>query len=545
MTYHHAAASRGMGSFVSCLARPLALAAVVLGSLVAPAHADEFIDRLNAGFADVRDSRRSDTVILAALVELMPPPAGVETPRSAALQPASGSAWAAAEAWATGPTQVAVLEALDRITQEDDIRRAMVFAQPYGLSELGSSSEQIAFLQAGLYTDLGDPPLLSAARHLYLDRFEQASCLVHVEATRRLASGDPVGALDVLADWVYFGRQIANRKFHAEKAWAFETMILAVERLRDVVYVDFQAGHSLTGEELIRVIERLADKRGPMSIDRIKMPEGDFLGAEQLIAGVMVPRGNVRPELFAPTMARLASTRRPLRLFGEAARWKQIANTHADWFVTNKTLISLRDDYAFRWTRSRFDRLLAQPFVVERFVGNEMVRDAVAVVTRSVPDMRDLFTLRLLLRVELIGTRDALGLVGFYVENNAYPLDLSAIRPRFVPELEIDPFNPSVTDERKPPLEFFVPIRDTKDRFSARGTVPPHEISVIVPDAPNVVIRLRDDQFVLFSTGADGAADWADEVQNTPDAPSGRDYLLWPPVLSIVRETLTQAGRFD
>lgn len=545
MTYQHPAAARGIGSVVTFVARRLALAAVAVGSLAAPAHADEFVDRLNAQFKDVRESRRSDPVILSALADLTPPPAGVDRPRAAALRPPSGATWAAAEAWATAPGQVAVLEAIDRITDEDDIRRAMVFAQAYGLAELGSSAEQIAFIEAGLYTDLGDPALLSAARHLYLDRFEQAACLVHVEATRRLASGDPAGAMDVLADWVYFGRQIADREFHAEKAWAFGTMILAVERIRDVAYMDFRGGQALTGEQVTRVIERLADERGPMSIDRIKMPMGDFIGAEQLIASVMTPRGSVRSELFAPTMARLASTKRPLRLFGEAARWEQIAGNHVDWFVATDALALLQSDYEFRWSRSTFDPLLAQPPAVKRFSDRELVRDMYAVVTRSVPDMRDLFTSRLLLRTELIGTRDALGLVGFRAENNAYPLDLSAIRPRFVPELEIDPFNPSVAEGRQPPLEFFVPIRDTKDRFPQRSTVPPHEISVIVPDAPNVAILLKDDQFVLFSTGPDGAADWADEVQNTPDAPSGRDYLLWPPMLSIVRETLTQAGRFD
>ncbi len=545
MMNQHAAATRGMGSCVSFLARPLALAVVVIASLIAPAHADEFVDRLNAEFADVSDTRRSDQIILTVLADLTPPPAGVETPRAAALQPASGAAWSAAEAWATAPSQVAFLEALDQITQEDDIRRAMVFAQPYGLAELGSSAEQIAFIAEGLYTDLGDPALLAAARHLYLARFDQAACLVHVEATRRLAADDPASAMDLLADWVYFGRQVLDREFFAEKAWAFDTMILAVERMRDVAYVDFRTAQSLTGEQIKKVIGRLADRRGPMSLDRIQLPKGDFLGAEQLIASVMTPRGKVRPELFAPTMARLASTKRPLRLFGEAARWEQIAATHVDWFSANITLSSLRDDYEFRWPRNKFDPLLAQPFVVEMYAEHELARNGVAVVTYSVPDMRELFTLRLLLRTEIIGTRDALGLVGFHAENNAYPLDLSGIRPRFVTELETDPFHPGVADGLSPPLVFFVPVRDTKDRYSARETVPPHRISVIVPDAPNVEIQLKADQFVLFSTGADGAADWADEVQNTPDAPAGRDYLLWPPVLSIVRETLTEAGAFN
>ncbi|MCC7390122.1 MAG: hypothetical protein IT431_15285 [Phycisphaerales bacterium] len=545
MTHQTAAASRGLGSLVARLARPVALAAVAIASLTPFARADEFVDRLNAAFADVRDNRRSDTIILKALAGMEPPPAGVDRVRAAALQPASGSAWAGAAAWATAPAQVAVLEALDQITKEEDIRRALVFAQPYGLNELGSSPDQIGFIEAGLYTDLGDPPLLSAARHLYLPRFEQAECLVHVEATRRLAAGDPVGAIDVLTDWVYFGRQIADREFYAEKQWAFRAMAGATERVRDVAYEDFRAGRLLTGEQLTRMIERLADERGPLSLGRIQAPKGDFIGAEQLIATVMTARGKVRPELFSSTMARLGSTHRPLRLFGEAARWEQAAQSHADWFSTTDTLESLRGDYEFRWSRGPHDPLLAKPYFVERFLTSDMVRDTVAVVTRSVPDMRPMFTDRLMLRVELIGTRDALGLVGFHAEHASYPLDLSGIRPRFVPELEADPFNPALADGRQPPLEFFVPVRDTKDRFPATASVPPHEISILVPDSPNVSIQLRDDQFVLFSVGADGAASWADEVQNSPDAPPGRDYLLWPPVLSIVRQTLEQGGRFN
>lgn len=544
MTIHERAAQSGTGPFVARLIRSVVLAAAVLGAVAPPARADEFVDRLNAVYADVRAGQRSDPIILAALADLQPPPAGVDTPRGAALQPASGSVWDAAEAWATAPSQAAVLDALDKITKEEDIRRAMVFAQPYGIEALGADPDQIPFIGAGLYTDLGDPPLLSAARVLYLPRFTQAACLVHVEATRRLAAGDPAGAMDVLADWVYFGRQIADREFHEEKAWAFNTMILATERIRDVAYEDFRGEQKLTGEQLIKVIGRLADERGPLSLARIQIPKGDFIGAEQLIATVMEPRGRVRPELFAPTMARLASTKRPLRLFGEAARWQQIAQTHVDWFAANDTLRGLQGDYEFRWSRSPYDPLLAKPYFVEQFADNPFARDSVAIVARTVPDMRDLFTDRLMLRVELVGTRDALGLVGFHAEQGAYPLDLSGIRPRFVPELEIDPFNPSVAQGRQPPLVFFVPIRDTKDRFPAHSTVPPHEISVIVPDAPNVSIRLRDDQFVLFSVGADGAASWADEVQNTPDAPAGRDYLLWPPELSIVRETLVQSGHF-
>lgn len=539
MTDAHATGVRPRRAAFSLLPSLLLIAAAVL--LAPSARADEFVDRVNAYFANVPPARRSDPIILGALSALEAPPAGVTEPRRAALLPVGSANWAAAAAWATKPAQVAAIAALDRVTQETDARQAMVFGQPYGLAELGSSEEQIRLIQAGLYTDLGDPPLLATARHLYLAKFDELECLVHVEATRRLDAGDPVGALDVLTDWVYFARQIADREFHEEKAWAFWAMIEGIERIRDVVYQDFRVGRKLKADDLKAVIDRLQDDRALLTISRIQLPRADFEGAAQLIASLITPRGKVRPELFAPTMARLASTRRPLRLFGEAARWDSVAATHVDWFGANDALTALRSDYEFRWPRSRFDQLLSQPFVVERY-RSPVVRDAVAVVTRSVPDMRDLFDLRQVLRVELAGTRDAMGLVGFYAANRAYPLDLSAIRPRFVTELEADPFAAPGAGGRQPPLLFFVPIRDTRDRFPAKSTVPPHEISVIVADAPNVAISLRDDQFVLYSVGADGSKQWADEAQNTPDAPAGRDYLLWPPVLSIVRDSLVQSG---
>jgi hypothetical protein len=520
------------------------VAAVSLG-VTTDARADEFVDSVNSLFESIRQDRRSDPVILGALAGMEDPPEAIRDPEQIAMLPAGASGWEAAIAWAGAESQSAVLAAIHEVGQDPGDGRPMAFGQPYGLGELGSSAAQIELIQAGLYTDLGDPPLLSAAKHLYLDRFDDAACLVHIEVTRRVSEGEAAAALELLADWTAFARQIADREFHEEKVWAFEAMNLAMRRIRDVAYADFRGDRSLDTAVIQGVIDRIQDERGPLSLDRIQLPRGDFIGVQQLMATVMEARGRVRPEVFAPTMARLASTKRPLRLFGEAARWENVAQTHVDWFATNDAFTSLRSDYEFRWTRDRSDPLLAQPYVVENFSASPSFRDAVAVVTRSVPDMRDLFTSRLLLRVENIGSRDALGLVGFYYETRAYPLDLSAIRPRYVRELEGDPFAPPAQGGRRPPLAFFVPIRDTRDRFSERQTPPPHEMSILVPDAPNFSISLRDDQFVLYSVGADGAKQWADEVQNSADAPPGRDYLLWPPVMSIVRDSLVQSGRFD
>ena len=125
-------------------------------------------------------------------------PAAVSTVKDAMLMPASNASFASVRAWAEGEAQRALLEGLHAVTEEDDYRYAHAWGQPYG-PDAGFEA-----LSSGLYTELGDPPLLAAARHLYLPALDRMAILVHVEATRRAADGDPASALDLLVDFTYF-----------------------------------------------------------------------------------------------------------------------------------------------------------------------------------------------------------------------------------------------------------------------------------------------------------------------------------------------------
>ncbi len=517
---------------------------VFLGLGTPRAWADEYIDRVNAFYADIRPELRSDPIILEALAQMDPVPAAVGSPDKAALLPASADSWNQVSDWATAEHQVAVLEAIDKVTKDTGTKRAMAFGQPYGIAALGSDPKQIKFIAAGLYTDLGDPPLLAAAQIKYLPKFDDIASLVHVEATRRLAQGDAAGALDVLTDWLWFARQIADREFFKEKHWAFQSMTQTARRIRDVVYNDSIGSKTLTPDEIKEALDRLLDYRGPIATDRIQLGRADFIAAEQLIETVFGNSDTIDVQIFAPTMARLASTRRPLRLFGEASRWESIAQRHANRKGTLEALEALKGDYQFRWTRKPFDPLLDQPYAADGYMSNTLLSNAVATVTRSLPDMRVLFDDRVLFKVELVGTRQAMALDGFHRENGAFPLDIAGVRPRFLVKLEADPLNPNRDRGQKPPMKYYVPIRDTKDRFAPGQTPEPQTISIITDGSENIQIKVDDSQFVLYSVGADGSPQWADVVQNTLDAPPGRDYLIWPPVLSVERITMMQAGAF-
>ncbi len=504
------------------------------------AAADEFVNRVNAPLAEIRPERRSDVIVLPAMAKMDKPPLGVDTPAKARLAPAGGAAWPAALEWANAEPQRAVIDAVHKVTQATDWRETMAFGQPYGLAELGASPEQIALISARLYTDLGDPPLLAAARHLYLPVFEDATCLYHVEATRLLAEGRPADAANALVDWLFFARQIADREFKTEMDWALRTMIDVLERIRDVMYTDFRDGRRAAAGELVAIVKRLEEQRGPLGIDRILLPPADAEAARQLVAFVMQERGRVRPEVYAQTMSRLATTERPLRLFGESARWSGGATEHANWFDTTEHLTAVIAEFNDRWSRSWHDPVLREPPMYNLISRRH---ERWAVILESYPNMRPLFDQRQLLRVEAVGTRHALALLAFRVSSGGFPRDIAAARPHYIERIEADPFNPDRARGREPPLEFFVPMRDTAGRFGEREQVQPHTINVLSPDAPNLAIRLRDDQFVLYSVGADGGRNWAEEVQNTIDAPSGRDYLIWPPVLSLVRQELVQTGQ--
>ncbi|MCA9287559.1 MAG: hypothetical protein KDA05_03185, partial [Phycisphaerales bacterium] len=323
MTFHPIPCRPGDRSrvFRSLARRALAGVAMAVGLGATNASAQTPVDRVNAPYLAIPEANRSDLILLPALADMEPAPVGAQAPQQAMLLPAGSTNWSRAEAWATGQTQVAVLAALDRITQETDYRRAMVFAQPYGP---GVPRPMIA---AGLYTELGDPPTLAAANFGYMAPLDDLACLVHVEATRRLAAGDPAGAIDVLTDWTFFARQMADRALFREVVFGYRQMIDAMERIRDIAYQDMRGDRALTLQQIQDAIARLAEDK-LLGIERLALPRGERTSTEQLTDRVFGRDGQLNAGAFSSAMAAAGSSGRPLRLFSEAARWSGAADAH-------------------------------------------------------------------------------------------------------------------------------------------------------------------------------------------------------------------------
>lgn len=515
--------------------------AIVAALAAAPVFAaDTYVERANRLYADIATNLRSDTIILPALADLERPPSSVDTVQKAELITVRSPAWPEAARWAEGSTQQAALTALREVTKGEDFRRSFAFGQPYGIEGV-----PIDLIRARLYTELGDPPTLAGARHLYLARFDQLSCLVNVEATRLAAAGSVTEAGDLLISLIGFGRQVADRQFYRESEWGFTTMMATLERLRDVLYADFRsADRKATPEWLLKAIERLDEDRGIMAVGRIKFPQADYIAGQQVIDRVFVPRGGVDPARFGPTMAKLGASEYPLRLLGESARWRRAAATHADQIDTTDALNGAFNDFANRWPLPAFDRRMAQPFAYRAY---RAAGSRFAVIEATLPDMSALFDLRRQLRVEAIGTRLSLAHLGRFYAQRAFAPSVEAVRPAWLRAMEPDPYKvPSVRGDA-PPMEFFVPIRDIRRPLGPRETPQPHEMNIVIPErGENFNVNLGQDQFIVYSVGSDNADNAAARIQNTTQViEAGADYLIWPPVLSLYRQRLVEKGEIQ
>ncbi len=489
----------------------------------------DYVGRVNAVFNDIAQSKRSDLVLLPLLAKMDAVPRALTTPQQAMLLPATAPDFAAAAAWATAPNQKAVLEALHTVTDETDWRRAYAFGQPYGADGIPRE-----LIRDRMYTELGDPPLLGAAQHLYMPALRNMVILANIEATRLAADGKPSDAIDVLIGLAYFGRQMADRQFAVEVTWGFSLILISQERIRDIAYLDMKGARKIDPQRLDDQIKRLKQEDlGYMDLSRMRFPIGNRTAAEQLIARVSKPDDSIDTPQFASTLSRLGSTQHPLRLFSEAGRWQDIAAQQVGGAAALRTTGDIYNNWSRRFGLAYYDTENTQSTTYER-----TPLASLAVIEATTPDLGQLRHLRQKINVENIGTRQSLALLGVVLTRGEIPLLITAIRPRWVPTIEPDPFDiPSVIGRTggTNPLEYFVPERQ-------RGS-DAHSMQVFTPAGDsNFQVRLRKDTFVLYSRGSDNRNDGALRVQNTAEVVQNADYLIWPPVISLYRQHLIDRG---
>ncbi|MCC6321001.1 MAG: hypothetical protein IT438_06125 [Phycisphaerales bacterium] len=509
----------------ACVLMSVALAAATV--VTSPAHADEFVNRVNALVRKAKDDKRSDLVLLPLLPALQPPPSVLRDQYQAALFGRHAPNWTECVAWAQAEPQKKIIESFTKITEDGlDPQKGFVFGLPYGADLAGPE-----LVTKEMYVELGDPPTLAAAKFLYMDELEIVGILMHVESSRLAADGDIMGAIDNMRRWLVFTRQMADRPMLREKKWAMESMLAAFERICDLAYVDFRAEQHKTEPSKLRDLINSAGERS-LYLDRIKLPEGDFIAREQLISRVITEKGGPNPETFAPTMARIGAVDRPLRLFSSAAHWDQARILHAGWYDCNDSLKGLVSDWQRRWSLPPFDNYQATRSFWEVRVRN---RPRLAVISIGLEDVPSLFPLRRHIDAYQAGARMSLAAYAYFLREKTIPISLSAITPAYSRRVDIDPYSSRGRD-----IQYFRPEIDTpKDD---RGNPKPFELKLFpLPPRPELRVRLDSTHFVVYSVGPDDKPDLALDCTQGQPGKSG-DYLFWPPELALERQRLLDSG---
>lgn len=523
-----------------------AVAVAAMSLLVSPARGDQYVDAVNEGYKKIEQKKRSDLVILPVLAKLDAVPSKLSDPLTAALVTPASPVWKDAEAWVTAKPQVDAIAALKKVTDDDNWKTAWAFGQPYGANAV---DPEIAM--TGLYTELGENPTLAMAKFKYLDAIKKLELICHYEATRLLAAGKGDDALDLMVHWSYFARQIADRAFFAESSAGTQMLILSLQRMRDLAWLDFRSEKRTMTPEKVRNIlyNRIDERRSVLNVSRFELPSGDYQAAEQITARAFTRNGRANPQEFSRSFARIAAGDRPYRLFSENAKWNAMVPLHAGTEATIKQVKGVFGDWDRRWNVGPFDLLLRIPTDWSRI--DKVQFSSLDLILGNLGDM---LNLRTQLRAEAAGTRASLALYGFFLSTGDFPRDVNAPVPQFIRTLDRDPFHRQ--NER---LGYFVPVRDFKamfDNLKLADTIAremkdidpnaPHKIrvfpSMMGNEYPNFEVPLRADTFVLYCAGPDGNHN-AMRLATQMVADEKGDYLVWPPVISLLRKNLQDSNK--
>lgn len=503
----------------------LALAGAAFSAPAASAQ-DDFLASLNKRALEVRDDRRADKILLAPLAKMQAPPAEVLAdleagPAWALIDSSVAARFAKMKAWSDAAPQQEVLKALAEATKQFDRNDpGMGWGMAYG--QVGEAAEAV---RLDLNVDLGsDEPTIAEANPKYLKRLQWLEMLANVDASKLAGEGKPSEAINRLIDLFYLGREIADRDLSVEVQVGFSIMVRSLSRIRDVAYQDFRGERKLELAALRSLIQRLGDE--PLKIARIRFPMGDKYGIEQLIARAYGEGTKADGEKVGPMLARIATREHPLRIFNESARWAEAAKSMSDKAQMVNRLGEVYGDWTNRWAVDAFDPRMRATFEYSKLNKTRFP------IIGLLPDLTSFFDQRMVLNTEIVGTRSALGLLGYYYQNRAFPRTIVSARPEWLSTKEGDPFNPEERSrEGVPPLKYKRPVVDDDKKAE-------HLMTVVTGSGYNFRLSLGEAVWMIWSVGSNNVNDGAKFVQNTATRVTNADYIIWPPMESLTRQHL-------
>jgi len=289
----------------------------------------------------------------------------------------------------------------------------------------------------------------------------------------------------------------------------------------------------MTAEGVRDVIAKLGD-RNPINVfQRLTLPKAEHLAAEQLVQRTFAPGGGPNAAAFPRVYAQVAAGDRALRRFSETAKWETILRLHGNYEQTMKRIDEVYGDWETRWQLNQWDPIMELPTDYAR-----LDKVQFAALDLVMGDVGQAFPKRRELKAELIGTRTALACYGYRLVQNTLPVGLESVVPVFVPRvnLMIDPFDKNAKEDAGRRMAY---LRAEVDNMAVGGQPKPMVIRVFPKiagvDYPNFEAKVLLNQYVVYSAGPDGNQTGVSRATQMIKDDHG-DYLIWPPVLSLVRQ---------
>lgn len=461
----------------------------------ASAQSDPFVAEANRETRLVRGNTAVEAELFPLIASMDPCPLAVDSHGSLRAEPGLAypgtETWDASVEWAARDAQQAVLDKMAELTDPDV--RTMISLP------IGREGVDEAWIERGLFIELGPEGLLNGLDAKYLDVFREVHALSVIDAKRLIESGDDAAGLMRMVDLIRLYRIVRARPVLEEQLESQELMAIAAEHLRDIVrYFDAEA--KLTSVALVEAVQGIGED--VLRLERARFPSVPEIAAEQLLARTYERQGGVDRDEFALALSRLSVRGiQPLMLFNEAARFRFEAPRQADWFDVDEMQRDVFANLATRWEYDINDEDLAKVPSTQ----DTMIAERFRVIEAASQGLEKLVPYRRTILVHMAGTRLSLATVAYRIARRGdMPRILPNLQPRFIDDIDnnLDYFGYDYDSQRNADFLYFVPGSDESkpQNVSARDAFlyeQPHQLQV----------RYADPELDLPGLGLTGAVE--------------------------------------
>ncbi len=459
---------------------------------------EDVIDELNQSVSTVgSEDATSWRVFFDACIEITEPPAPISDTFN------MNTIWPDMQDWEAVSTWAENNEHLEAAFLET-AKRALI-GLPYG-----SENVPLNYQEAGVVAQVGENGRLHTIDFSYIDSVELAYACAIAETYRLFETGESNRAIQLMVSQLIVLRKFCDREFLKEQLTFMPMLGDALSNTRDMFY----RYRGVLSPTQFRAIAKDGIPHLETDATSLLMPEGDRIVGEALLRELFKSNGDADPAKFREVLTDIQADLELLTRAGAAKYWESIAKIHRGRDDSIRRLEYIYDDWWRRWKMRPFHPQLYEDTELQK--SNPVKYAAVNLVVR---DIKDLFTQRDLLTVEINGTAVAAALCGYKNHYGVYPASIKKMYAQLLNR-------PSNVD-----MLCKLPLRSDADwtlynfpaaSFHYRKIDKKTKVETKLGD-----VYLDRGECLLYSVGLDN--------EDNRGTDTATDINLWPPLKSLER----------